>query len=100
MNKQITTKQDTELAAVRSFTCFCKESNDRGTTWIGVVEVATLQLQGMDRDAQLTLVKNLAREACASDWYSEWEECQLDSIACYCVIENCPEILYFEDLSE
>lgn len=82
------------------FTVFCKDKDDTGTTWIGSIELTGLQIAGLSIEAQIELIQNSAREACAVDWYDSWNEEQLDNIACYCVIPGTPEILFFEDLSD
>ena len=78
------------------YTVFCKESNDTGTTWIDVIEVSDVQLQGLSPAGKTELIQNLARDECAMAW--DWDSS--DGISCYCVIPGDVEILYFEDLSE
>ena len=83
-----------------TYTAFCKNKDDTGTTWIGSVELTGLQLMGLTEEGQIALIQNTAREACAVDWYGSWNEEKLDGIACYCIIPGTPGVLYFEDLSD
>lgn len=45
------------------FTVFCQQSDCRGTTWIGHVEI---------EDNDIALAKDAGRRACANDWGGEW----------------------------
>ncbi len=80
----------------KTFTVFCRESDDTGTTWISTVQAKDVE------DA-----KRKAVLACADDWgYSDDEDdddearCgDIDDIVCIGVAKGNVKILDWEDIS-
>lgn len=74
----------TELPALLTFTAFCRQADDRGTTWISSVKAV---------DLSEALSKAVAE--CADEWDADPRD-----IACVGIAEGEVTILHWEDISE
>jgi hypothetical protein len=70
-----------------TFTVFCREANNEGTTWIGTVEA---------RDAEHA--SELGAEQCSVEWGSGGQNWSLDDIAVIGVAEGSVNILKWDDI--
>ena len=70
-----------------TFTVFCREANNEGTTWIGTVEA-----RDVDQAIKLGTVE------CAVDWGSGGQNWSLDDIAVIGVAEGSVNILAWDDI--
>lgn len=73
---------------LKTYTVFCRESNNLGTTWIDTVEA---------RDVEGA--KSLGREKCAQEWGEAFCN-NYDAIAVIGVAEGNVKIVFWEDLDD
>ena len=72
---------------MKTYTCFCREADGTGTTWIDTLTVA-------DR-ISVTNVKRLAVLRCAEDWDYHPSE-----VVCIGVLEGAPNLLFWQDIDQ
>ena len=72
---------------MKTVTCFCRQTDNLGETWIDYVEVPD--------DLLVSAVKDRARLRCSEDW-----ECHVNDVACIGVIEGNPTLLFWQDMGE
>jgi len=72
---------------MKTYTCFCRQTDNTGTTWIDTVIVPEY--------FRIAAVKKLASLRCSEDW-----QCPVDEIVCIGVIEGNPTLLFWQDIGE
>jgi hypothetical protein len=70
----------------QTFTVFCRESNNEGTTWVGAVQARDIEEAG-----------DIALEACAAEWSSDGPTWSPDDIIVLGVAEGDVKILEWND---
>lgn len=72
---------------MNTYTVFCRQANNLGTTWIDRIEA-----ENLDQAAEV------AREKCAADWGYDSE--RLDQITVVGIAEGDVNILFWEDIDD
>lgn len=73
---------------LQTYTVFCRESNNLGTTWIGTVEAESV-----------SQAVSLGREKCARDWGQAFCN-NYDAIAVIGVAEGEVKVVLWEDIGD